>query len=129
VLLKGILRGDDATRALEHGVDGIVVSNHGGRQVDGSVAALDALVEVRGAVGPEPVVLVDSGVRTGADVVKAIALGANAVLLGRPYVYGLAVGGQEGVEAVITQLAAEVDLTMALAGARSVAELEPSIVT
>ena len=129
VLLKGILRGDDATRALEHGVDGIVVSNHGGRQVDGSVAALDALVEVRGAVGPEPVVLMDSGVRTGADVVKAIALGANAVLLGRPYVYGLAVGGQEGVEAVITQLAAEVDLTMALAGARSVAELEPSIVT
>jgi isopentenyl diphosphate isomerase/L-lactate dehydrogenase-like FMN-dependent dehydrogenase len=71
----------------------------------------------------------DSGVRTGADVVKAIALGANAVLLGRPYVYGLAVGGQEGVEAVITQLAAEVDLTMALAGARSVAELDPSIVT
>jgi isopentenyl diphosphate isomerase/L-lactate dehydrogenase-like FMN-dependent dehydrogenase len=71
----------------------------------------------------------DSGVRTGADVVKAIALGANAVLLGRPYVYGLAVGGQEGVEAVITQLAAEVDLTMAVAGARSIAELEPSIVT
>jgi isopentenyl diphosphate isomerase/L-lactate dehydrogenase-like FMN-dependent dehydrogenase len=129
LIVKGIAHPQDAIFAAECGADGVVVSNHGGRQVDGSVAALDALVEVRGAVGPEPVVLVDSGVRTGADVVKAIALGANAVLLGRPYVYGLAVGGQEGVEAVITQLAAEVDLTMAVAGARSVAELEPSIVT
>src|SRR5262245_50463852 len=128
VLLEGILRGDDAQRALEHGSDGIVVSNHGGRQVDGSVAALDALVEVREAVGPDAVVLMDSGVRTGADVVKAVALGANAVLLGRPYVYGLAVGGQEGVETVIAQLAGEVDLTMALAGARTVAELDPSLV-
>ena len=128
ILLKGIVRGDDARRALEHGIDGIVVSNHGGRQVDGSIGALDALVEVREAVGPDAVVLMDSGVRTGADVVKAVALGANAVLLGRPYVYGLAVGGQEGVETVIAQLAAEVDLTMALAGARSVAELDPSLV-
>jgi lactate 2-monooxygenase len=128
ILLKGIVRGDDARRALEHGIDGIVVSNHGGRQVDGSIGALDALVDVREAVGPDAVVLMDSGVRTGADVVKAVALGANAVLLGRPYVYGLAVGGQEGVETVIAQLAAEVDLTMALAGARSVAELDPSLV-
>ena len=128
ILLKGVVRGDDARRALEHGIDGIVVSNHGGRQVDGSVAALDALVEVREAVGPDAVVLMDSGIRTGADVVKAVALGANAVLLGRAYVYGLAVGGQEGVEAVIAQLAAEVDLTMALSGARSVADLDPSFV-
>jgi isopentenyl diphosphate isomerase/L-lactate dehydrogenase-like FMN-dependent dehydrogenase len=128
VLLKGIVRGDDAQRALQHGVDGIVVSNHGGRQVDGSIGALDALVEIREAVGPDAVVLMDSGVRTGADVVKAVALGANAVLLGRPYVYGLAVGGQEGVEAVIAQLAAEVDLTMALSGARTLADLEPSLV-
>jgi isopentenyl diphosphate isomerase/L-lactate dehydrogenase-like FMN-dependent dehydrogenase len=128
VLLKGILRADDARRALDAGMDGIVVSNHGGRQVDGSIAALDALVEVRDAVGPDAVVLMDSGVRTGADVVKAVALGADAVLLGRPYVYGLAVGGQEGIEAVITQLAAEVDLTMALSGARAVAELDPSLV-
>jgi lactate 2-monooxygenase len=128
VLLKGILRGEDATRALELGIDGIVVSNHGGRQVDGSVAALDALVEVRDAVGPDAVVLMDSGVRTGADVLKAVALGADAVLLGRPYVYGLAVGGAEGVEAVIRQLAGELDLTMALAGARSVAELDRSFV-
>lgn len=128
ILLKGILRADDARAALEHGVDGIVVSNHGGRQVDGSIAALDALAEVREAVGSDAVVLMDSGVRTGADVVKALALGADAVLLGRPYAYGLAVGGQEGVEAVVRQLAAEVDLTMALAGIRSVAELDRSFV-
>ena len=128
VLLKGILRGDDATRALDLGIDGIVVSNHGGRQVDGSIAALDALVEVRDAVGPDPVVLMDSGVRTAADVIKAVALGADAVLLGRPYVYGLAVAGQEGVETVIRQLAGELDLTMALAGARTVAELDRSFV-
>jgi lactate 2-monooxygenase len=129
LLVKGILRDDDARRALECGVDGIVVSNHGGRQLDGSVAALDALVEVRDAVGPDVTVLMDSGVRGGADVVKAVALGADAVLIGRPYVYGLAVGGQAGVEAVITQLAAEVDLTLALAGARSVSELDRSFVT
>ena len=128
ILLKGIVRSDDARRALEHGIDGIVVSNHGGRQVDGSIAALDGLVDVREAVGPDAVVLMDSGIRTGADVVKAMALGANAVLLGRPFVYGLAVGGQEGVETVIAQLAAEVDLTMALSGARSVADLDPSFV-
>ena len=128
ILVKGVLRGDDARLALEHGVDGIVVSNHGGRQVDGAVAALDALVEVRDAVGTDAVVLMDSGIRSGADVLKAVALGADAVLLGRPYAYGLAVGGQEGVEAVVRQLAAEVDLTMALAGVRSVAELDRSFV-
>jgi lactate 2-monooxygenase len=129
VLVKGVVRADDALTALEHGVDAIVVSNHGGRQVDGAVAALDALVEVRDAVPPDTVVLMDSGIRTGADVVKALALGADAVLVGRPYAYGLAVGGQAGVEAVIRQLAAEVDLTMALAGARSVADLDRSFVS
>ncbi len=128
VLVKGVLRADDARTALEHGVEGLVVSNHGGRQVDGSVAALDALVEVRDAVGSDAVVLMDSGVRTAVDVVKAVALGADAVLLGRPYAYGLAVGGQPGVEAVIRQLAAEVDLTMALAGACAVADLDRSFV-
>ncbi len=115
--------------ALDHGVDGIVVSNHGGRQVDGAVASLDALVEVCDAVGQETTVLVDSGIRSGADVVKALAAGADAVLLGRPYVYGLAVGGRAGVEAVIRQLAAELDLTMALAGARTVADLDASFLT
>ena len=129
VLVKGVLTADDARTALEHGVDGLVVSNHGGRQVDGAVAALDALVEVRDAAGVDAVVLMDSGVRRGPDVLKALALGADAVLLGRPYVYGLAVGGQAGVEAVIRQLAAEIDLTLVLAGARSVRELDAGFVT
>jgi lactate 2-monooxygenase len=126
VLVKGVLTGEDAVRALAAGVDGIIVSNHGGRQVDGAVAALDALEEVRAAVGPEATVLMDGGIRGGADVVKAMALGASAVLVGRPYVYALAVGGQEGVAALIEQLAAETDLTLALMGARSVDELDSS---
>ena len=129
ILVKGVLRGDDARLALEHGVDGIVVSNHGGRQVDGSIASLDALVEVRDEVGPDATVLMDGGIRRGADVLKALALGADAVLLGRLYAYGLAVGGAAGVEAVIRQLAAELDLTMALAGVRSVRDLDASMVT
>jgi lactate 2-monooxygenase len=126
LLVKGVLTAEDAARALEAGVDGIVVSNHGGRQVDGAVAALDALIEVRSAVGPEATVLMDSGIRSGADVVKAMALGADAVLVGRPYVYALAVGGEEGVAALIQQLAAETDLTLALLGAGSISELDSS---
>jgi lactate 2-monooxygenase len=126
LLVKGVLTPEDAQRARECGVDGIVVSNHGGRQVDGAVAALDALVEVREAIGPDPVVLMDSGVRRGTDVLKALALGANAVLLGRPYAYGLAVGGQEGVEAVIRHLMAETDLTLALVGGREARNLDRS---
>jgi lactate 2-monooxygenase len=128
ILVKGVLTAEDARLALEHGVDGIVVSNHGGRQVDGAVAALDALVEVRDEVGPDATVLMDGGIRRGADVLKALALGADAVLLGRLYAYGLAVGGAAGVEAVIRRLAAEVDLTLALAGGRSVRELDRSAV-
>jgi lactate 2-monooxygenase len=124
LLVKGVLAAEDAGLAFEHGADGIVVSNHGGRQVDGSIAALDALVEVRAAVGPEPTVLMDGGIRRGADVLKALALGADCVLLGRPYAYGLAVGGREGVEAVIRHLVADTDLTLALLGARSVDELD-----
>jgi lactate 2-monooxygenase len=126
ILVKGVLTAEDAARALTAGVDGIVVSNHGGRQVDGAVAALDALIEVRAAVGPEATVLVDGGVRGGADVVKAMALGANAVLVGRPYVYALAVGGEPGVAALIEQLAAETDLTLALLGAGSIVEVDSS---
>ncbi|MEJ7792173.1 MAG: alpha-hydroxy-acid oxidizing protein [Gaiellaceae bacterium] len=129
ILVKGILTAEDARTALEHGADGIVVSNHGGRQVDGAVASLDALIEVRDALGAEPSVLMDSGIRGGSDVLKALALGADAVLLGRPYVYGLAVAGQAGVEAVIRQLAAEIDLTLALIGGRSVRELDRTAVT
>ena len=123
LLVKGVLRADDAQRAFEHGVDGVIVSNHGGRQVDGAVAALDALVEVRDAL-PDAVVLMDGGIRCAADIVKAVALGADAVLLGRPYVYALAVGGQRGVEELIQNLMAELDLTLALAGAGSVRELD-----
>ena len=126
LLVKGVLRADDALEAQKRGVDGVIVSNHGGRQVDGAVAALDALVEVRDALGSDATVLMDSGIRGGADVVKAIALGADAVLLGRPYVYALAVGGQEGVEALIHQLLAETDLTLALAGGRAIRDLDRS---
>jgi lactate 2-monooxygenase len=124
LLAKGVLTAEDAVRAFDAGVDGIVVSNHGGRQVDGAIASLDALVEVRAAVGPDAPVLMDGGIRGGADVLKALALGANAVLLGRPYVYGLAVGGQPGVEAVLRQLVAETDLTLALMGGTVARELD-----
>jgi lactate 2-monooxygenase len=126
MLVKGVLTAEDAVRAREAGVDGIVVSNHGGRQVDGAVAALDALVEVRETLGPDAVVLMDSGIRRGSDVLKALALGADAVLLGRPYVYGLAVGGQEGVETVIRHLMAETDLTLALVGGVRPRDLDSS---
>lgn len=124
ILLKGINHPDDAREALRHDVQGLIVSNHGGRQVDGAVAALDALPEVREAVGERMAVLFDSGIRRGADVVKALALGADCVLLGRPYVYGLAAAGAEGVEQVIANLTADVDLELALSGHRSVSELE-----
>jgi isopentenyl diphosphate isomerase/L-lactate dehydrogenase-like FMN-dependent dehydrogenase len=123
ILVKGVLTAADAQRALDHGVDGVVVSNHGGRQVDGAVATLDALVEVRDAL-PDAVVLMDGGIRCAADVLKAVALGADAVLLGRPYAYALAVGGRRGVEELIQNLMAEIDLTLALAGGHSVRELD-----
>ncbi|MDT0213030.1 alpha-hydroxy-acid oxidizing protein [Rothia sp. ARF10] len=123
VLLKGILHPDDAQRAVDSGIDGIIVSNHGGRQVDRSVASLDALVAIRERIGPDPVVLLDSGVRSGADVFVALALGADATLLGRPHVYGLALDGADGVQAVIEDVVAELDLTMGLVGAASIADV------
>jgi len=115
IVLKGILHPDDARRAVDCGVDGVIVSNHGGRQVDGAIAALDALPGVVAVAGEMPV-LFDSGIRTGADVVKALALGARAVLIGRPYVYGLAMAGEVGVRDVLRALLAEFDLTLALSG-------------
>jgi lactate 2-monooxygenase len=124
ILLKGILHSEDARLALEAGVDGIIVSNHGGRQVDGAIAALDALPGVREAVGEAFPLLFDSGIRTGSDVFKALALGADAVCLGRPYVWGLALDGQAGVEHVLRCLLAELDLTLALSGYTAVAELD-----
>ena len=123
VVLKGILHPDDARRAFDLGVDAIVVSNHGGRQVDSSIASLDALLNVRGAVSPRATVLMDSGIRTGADVFTALALGADAVLLGRPYMYGVALAGQRGVEEVISNVIAELDLTMSLTGVRNIREI------
>ena len=128
ILLKGIVHPDDAARAVQAGVDGVIVSNHGGRQVDGAVGALDALPGVVDAVAGRIPVLFDSGIRTGADIFKALCLGAKAVLIGRPYVYGLALAGQQGVREVIANLAAELDLTMGLSGHRSVRELSRSAI-
>ena len=128
ILLKGIVHPDDAVRAVEAGVDGLIVSNHGGRQVDGAVAAFHALPGVVDAVAGRIPVLFDSGVRTGADIFKALCLGAKAVLIGRPYVYGLALAGERGVGDVIANLAAELDLTLGLAGRRSLRELDRSAV-
>lgn len=123
IVLKGILHPDDAARAVAEGLDGVIVSNHGGRQVDGAIATLDALPAVVEAIDGRIPVLLDSGVRSGADVFKALALGARAVLIGRPYVYGLAIAGRTGVREVIENLAADFDLTMGLAGRRSVSEI------
>ena len=116
ILLKGVVHPEDARRAVEAGMDGLIVSNHGGRQVDGSIATLDALPLVRGAVPDGFPVLMDSGIRTGADAFKAIALGADAVLLGRPYIWGLGVAGEAGVRAVLRSFLADLDLTLALSG-------------
>jgi isopentenyl diphosphate isomerase/L-lactate dehydrogenase-like FMN-dependent dehydrogenase len=123
ILLKGVLHPDDARRAVDEGMDGIVVSNHGGRQVDGAIATLDALPPIVEAVDGRIPVLLDSGIRSGADIFKALALGARAVLLGRPHVYGLALAGEDGVREVVTNFMADFDLTMGLAGCRSVGEI------
>jgi lactate 2-monooxygenase len=125
ILVKGIQHVDDAREAARRGIDGIVVSNHGGRQVDGAIASLDALPPIAAAVGDELTILFDSGVRGGADALKALCLGADAVCLGRPYVWGLALGGQEGVEAVLKMVLGELDLTMALCGLTRPDQLGP----
>jgi isopentenyl diphosphate isomerase/L-lactate dehydrogenase-like FMN-dependent dehydrogenase len=127
LVLKGILDPEDARRAADEGADGVLVSNHGGRQVDGSTATLDALPRVVEAVGDRLPVLLDSGVRTGADALKAMALGARAVLLGRPYVWGLAVGGEDGVRQVLRAFLADLDLTLGLTGRTRPADLDPSM--
>jgi len=123
VVLKGILHPDDARRAFDSGIDAVMVSNHGGRQVDGAIGSLDALVAIREAVGPGPTLLLDSGIRSGADVFKALALGANAVTLGRPHIYGLALDGADGVRDVIANVIGELDLTMGLSGVGSIGEI------
>jgi 4-hydroxymandelate oxidase len=128
VVVKGIVRGDDARRAVDHGAAGIVVSNHGGRQLDTAVATIIALPDVASAVGDAAEVLIDGGIRRGTDVLKAIALGARAVLVGRPIIWGLAVGGEDGVSLVLKLLRDELDLAMALCGARSVEEITRDLV-
>jgi isopentenyl diphosphate isomerase/L-lactate dehydrogenase-like FMN-dependent dehydrogenase len=127
LLLKGILHPDDAHAAVERGVDGIVVSNHGGRQVDGAIASLDALPAILDAVDGRVPVLLDSGIRGGADAFKALALGARAVLIGRSYAYGLAIAGTDGVREVIRNFTGDLDLTMGLAGCTSVGEITPEM--
>jgi isopentenyl diphosphate isomerase/L-lactate dehydrogenase-like FMN-dependent dehydrogenase len=127
IALKGVLHPDDARRGVDAGVDGILVSNHGGRQLDGEIAALDALPDVVTAVAGRAAVLMDSGVRTGSDVLKAIALGADAVLIGRPYIYGLGLGGAAGVRHVLRSLLADLDLSMALSGCASLADVGPEL--
>jgi len=119
VIVKGIQHADDAKRAIDNGADGIVVSNHGGRQLDGAIGAIDTLAGIADEVGSKTTVLFDSGIRRGADVFKAMALGAKAVLLGRPYAYGLALGGEQGVTEVVANLLADIDLTLGLAGCTS----------
>ncbi len=125
IVVKGICHPDDARRAVEAGASALVVSNHGGRQVDGAAAALDCLVDVADS-SPTLPLLFDSGIRSGADCAKALALGARAVLIGRPYVYGLAVGGEEGVRHVLRCLLAELDLTLGLSGHTRVSDLSPA---
>lgn len=128
ILIKGVLRGDDAARAVEQGAAGVIVSNHGARQLDGTPATLDALSEVCAAVAGRCPVLLDGGVRWGTDVLKALGRGAAAVLVGRPALWGLAVGGQEGVARVLTILRGELERAMALAGCPALAELDRDLI-
>ena len=125
IVVKGVLSVADAERAAAAGMDGIIVSNHGGRQVDGAIAALDALPAIAAAVGSRITVLFDSGIRGGSDMLKALALGARAVLIGRPYAFGLGLGGEDGVRHVLRVLRNEFELTMRLSGYASLDELCP----
>ncbi|HMH58239.1 MAG TPA: alpha-hydroxy-acid oxidizing protein, partial [Galbitalea sp.] len=127
ILLKGIQHPDDAELAIEHGMNGIIVSNHGGRQLDRAVGSLDALPAVVAAVDGRIPVLFDSGIRSGSDILIALALGARAVLVGRPWVYGLAIGGAAGAEAVLRNLLAELDISLGLSGQTNIDSLTPEL--
>lgn len=128
LVVKGILRGDDAVRAVECGAKAVIVSNHGGRQLDSAIASIDALTEIVAAVRDKADVLVDGGIRRGTDILKALALGAKAVLLGRPILWGLAVGGEAGVQHVIELLRDELDIAMALSGCAKLPDIDPSLI-
>ncbi|MEH2364529.1 alpha-hydroxy acid oxidase [Nostoc sp.] len=129
LVIKGILRGDDAVRAVEYGAKAIIVSNHGGRQLDGAIASLDALAEIVAAVDGRVEVLLDGGIRRGTDILKALALGAKAVLIGRPILWGLAVAGQAGVSHVISLLQDELNVAMALSGCARLEDIDLSLLT
>lgn len=129
IILKGILAADDAQKALDYGMDGIYISNHGGRQVDGSISSFEALPAIAKIAGNKVPVIIDSGIRSGADVFKALAMGATAVSIGRPYVYGLAIGGERGVYEVLRNFMSDFELTMGLSGCKSIAEITPDCVT
>jgi 4-hydroxymandelate oxidase len=128
VLAKGVLRGDDALRALAAGASGVIVSNHGGRQLDGAIASADALADVAAAVAGAAPILVDGGIRSGTDVLRALAMGADAALIGRPVLWALATGGEDGVLAALRALQAEIDLAFRLAGVRSTAEVTADLI-
>jgi lactate 2-monooxygenase len=128
ILLKGILHPDDARRAVDSGVDGLILSNHGGRQIDGAIGAIEALPDIAGAVNGQIPVILDSGVRGGADAFKALALGAKAVCIGRPYAYALAVAGPQGVRDILRAFMADFELTMGLGGCKSIGEITPGMV-
>lgn len=123
IILKGILHPDDAQKAVEEGVDAMILSNHGGRQVEGAVSPIIQLPVIRDRIGLDFPIVIDSGIRTGADIIKAIRLGADAVCIGRPYVYALALGGQKGVEEYLRNLLADLDLTMRLSGCRDLNDI------
>jgi 4-hydroxymandelate oxidase len=127
VILKGVLSPEDGKRAVESGADGVIVSNHGGRNLDMVPGAIDALPRMVEAIAGRIPVMLDSGIRRGTDVLMALALGAKAVFIGRPYIYGLAAGGAQGVERVITILRDELERAMALTGRRSIAEIDSSV--
>jgi isopentenyl diphosphate isomerase/L-lactate dehydrogenase-like FMN-dependent dehydrogenase len=128
IVLKGILTEEDALLAVEHGVDGIVVSNHGGRQLDSVPASIEALPEIVAAVAGRCEVYLDGGIRRGTDILKALSLGARAVLVGRPILYGLAVNGAEGVAHVLEILRSELELAMVLAGCPDIKSISRSLV-
>jgi lactate 2-monooxygenase len=127
IVLKGIQHVDDAKAAVAAGMDGIIVSNHGGRQLDGGIGSLDALEEIAAAVGDQITVLFDSGIRTGADIIKALSLGAKAVLVGRPWAYGLGIAGKEGAKSVIRGILAQLEINMNIAGLRSIADCNKGV--
>ncbi|NES24365.1 MAG: alpha-hydroxy-acid oxidizing protein [Symploca sp. SIO3E6] len=128
IAIKGILRADDALRAVEYGAKAVIVSNHGGRQLDGAIATIDALPEIVAAVGEQAEVLIDGGIRRGTDVLKALALGAKGVLLGRPVLWGLAVAGEAGVHQVLELLRNELDVAMGLSGCATIQDIDSSLV-